>query len=528
MTTLRSTFNKLADVLGETGSARKSALKKTDDLTAFVDTLSDPALLYACYRVLSNFNAKNSPARHLRLMYTWNPNDTGDGVFWDHELSGMMPKKVGDAFRKKIVDLGGEIFTATSENLEPDSQGEMLAEVTLEGLTRKVRRTNENPPRAVLYEFIAAVKSCGLDYANKIYSRLLKEGRVPECEEVEPNLIRTNCPDQDSRDLRVESGHGGGDRKLVRVATAEDLNIILMALPGNFEFKKNISKLVTRYLGGDETLISEIHRNRTAQERLARDDPEHPARIYGETVEAAATSEKVADTSFESKLRALELRKQIAETEEAERVAELNKEAAEHVKETKAAEKRAAETFERTAGIREKSAKLESASGIKRRRLSEAAHALEHATTDADRNQATVAKENAMNELIYGERVYLTMVLLQYTTLRSREEASKLAGAFGKHVKRRIVQENGGDGGVEKRVNTVIDGTGSTKFGESFDYHTEHMSAIIYALRFDFAPRQTSSFDLKPIALEFQLSDFWLRRIRENGSQLTLNFPCGT
>ena len=104
----------------------------------------------------------------------------------------------------------------------------------------------------------------------------------------------------------------------MRVGTAEELNIILIALPGNFEFKKNISKLVTRYIGGDTTLIPEIGRNRVAQEHLAREDPEHPMRIYGATIEAAVTSDELSNADFQMKLQALELRKKTAEAETAD------------------------------------------------------------------------------------------------------------------------------------------------------------------------------------------------------------------
>ena len=42
--------------------------------------------------------------------------------------------------------------------------------------------------------------------------------------------------------------------------------------------------------GGDVSLAAEVLANRGVQERLARDDPAHPARAFGEHVEAAASS----------------------------------------------------------------------------------------------------------------------------------------------------------------------------------------------------------------------------------------------
>jgi hypothetical protein len=41
-------------------------------------------------------------------------------------------------------------------------------------------------------------------------------------------------------------------------------------------------------LGGDETLVDEIRRNRAAQEQLASSNPSHTARVFGEAVEAEA------------------------------------------------------------------------------------------------------------------------------------------------------------------------------------------------------------------------------------------------
>ena len=70
---------------------------------------------------------------------------------------------------------------------------------------------------------------------------------------------------------------------------------------------------MVRYLGGDETLVDEIRRNRAAQERLARDNPTHTARVFGEAVEAEAAS-SAPDTAD----RAEERRRMRAETDQLE------------------------------------------------------------------------------------------------------------------------------------------------------------------------------------------------------------------
>ena len=155
-------------------------------------------------------------------------------------------------------------------------------ELTLESLQAKARKTNEIPPRIAVYDVIAMVKRCDQDYAGKCYMRLLNAGRVPECEEVGQELVRAIGPDQDT-------SHWGGNHKPVRVATAGDMIQILMQLPGNEVFKKNCASVVTRFLGGDYSLMQEVAANRAAQEQLARDNPDHPLRICGEEVEERGT-----------------------------------------------------------------------------------------------------------------------------------------------------------------------------------------------------------------------------------------------
>ena len=57
------------------------------------------------------------------------------------------------------------------------------------------------------------------------------------------------------------------------------------------------------------SLVDEIHRNRAAQERLAKDNPSHSARVFGEAVEAEA-----AHNAPNAEERAAKLRRECAET----------------------------------------------------------------------------------------------------------------------------------------------------------------------------------------------------------------------
>ena len=80
-------------------------------------------------------------------------------------------------------------------------------------------------------------------------------------------------------------GRGGAQETPATDATG--ITQVLMLLPGRAaaEFRKSTAKVLVRYIGGDPTLVDEIAANRAAQEQLAVEDPEHPARLFGEAVE---------------------------------------------------------------------------------------------------------------------------------------------------------------------------------------------------------------------------------------------------
>ena len=67
---------------------------------------------------------------------------------------------------------------------------------------------------------------------------------------------------------------------------------MLMALPGPaaVQFRLHAADVLVRYLGGDETLAAEVWRNKLAQESLAKERPDHPAKVFGEAVESGLAS----------------------------------------------------------------------------------------------------------------------------------------------------------------------------------------------------------------------------------------------
>ena len=83
---------------------------------------------------------------------------------------------------------------------------------------------------------------------------------------------------------------GRGSHQQTPAADARGVVHILMVLPGQGAglFRMNAADVLVRYLGGDPELVTEVWANRRAQEELAREQPEHPARLFGEAVEAQA------------------------------------------------------------------------------------------------------------------------------------------------------------------------------------------------------------------------------------------------
>ena len=79
---------------------------------------------------------------------------------------------------------------------------------------------------------------------------------------------------------------GRGQRE-TPVLDARGVVQLMMLLPGHAAagFRMNTAKVLVLYLGGDPSLVEEITANRAAQEVLAEQAPEHPARLFGDAVE---------------------------------------------------------------------------------------------------------------------------------------------------------------------------------------------------------------------------------------------------
>ncbi len=149
--------------------------------------------------------------------------------------------------------------------------------LSLEAITEHVRKTPDG--LLSVYDVIAAVKECSQTYAGQVYSRLLAEERVPEF----PRVLLLQNAGAEKR---------GGCRSSTPVADARGIVQLVWALPGKSEFRRQCADVCVRYLGGDPTLVEEIFKNRAAQEALAKEQPNHPARVFGEAVESEAIKRK--------------------------------------------------------------------------------------------------------------------------------------------------------------------------------------------------------------------------------------------
>ena len=173
------------------------------------------------------------------------------------------------------------------------------------------RRTEDGMVSVI--DVIADVTGKTAHYASNVYNDLVREERVPDCE-------KRSLPPRSHLSVSRNPGHtqrrSGGFSCAVQptpVATAAEMVEIVWQLPGTADFRRNCAQTVVRYLGGDESLVDEIRRNRAAQERLARDDPTHTARVFGEAVEAEA-----AGSAPDAAERAEKRRRMRAETDQLE------------------------------------------------------------------------------------------------------------------------------------------------------------------------------------------------------------------
>ena len=134
--------------------------------------------------------------------------------------------------------------------------------------------------KVAIYDVLRTVTLQAPDACRKIWRRLL---------ETHPELVGI-C-----QEMKF-GGAGRGNRQLTPATDARGIAMVLMVLPGPAAtiFRMQAAGVLVRFLGGDPELVAEVWANRWAQEALAREQPDHPARVFGEAVEAMGTTPELA------------------------------------------------------------------------------------------------------------------------------------------------------------------------------------------------------------------------------------------
>ena len=142
---------------------------------------------------------------------------------------------------------------------------------------KKIRKTNESPPRVSVIDMIHVV--CNTRTPENAW-RVLERVKVT-FGEVSQLLQDFKFPGQGQRDTPVVNARG--------------FVTLINLLPGRRValFRLESADIVARYLGGDATLIAEINRNAEIQAALPAD---HPMAIFGQDV-AAVNARAVFVTS---------------------------------------------------------------------------------------------------------------------------------------------------------------------------------------------------------------------------------------
>ena len=147
---------------------------------------------------------------------------------------------------------------------------------------KRVRKTNETPPRVSVIDLISVIDDTDNNQASKIFARL--KNQYPE--------------------IAVQTIWGnwkfpGARQKDTPVTDARGVVTIINLLSGRraAQFRAASADVIVRYLGGDTSLIAEINRNADAQQHLPANNI---ARLFGEDVETSKYTANKSTLQIES------------------------------------------------------------------------------------------------------------------------------------------------------------------------------------------------------------------------------------
>jgi hypothetical protein len=155
---------------------------------------------------------------------------------------------------------------------------------------KDVRTTNEEIKRVSAIDVIKLVLKTSNKSASTILNRIQAENSEVStiCRHWKfPGTFVLSAA-QHARLIKMQAiFHSGARQRETPVVDAHGLVTILNLLPGKraAEFRAKSADIIVRYLGGDETLISEIKDMRRMQEELRNVQPDHPVRFFADDVE---------------------------------------------------------------------------------------------------------------------------------------------------------------------------------------------------------------------------------------------------
>ena len=132
---------------------------------------------------------------------------------------------------------------------------------------KKIRKTNETPPRVSVIDLIAVVTKAS--NPREAWSGLQR---------AHPEVV------SQTDSFKSDYKFPGRGQNGTPVIDATGAITIINLLPGQFaaSFRAAWASIIVRYLGGDRTLIDEVEANHDQQQQLPDDDPQ---RFFGQTVE---------------------------------------------------------------------------------------------------------------------------------------------------------------------------------------------------------------------------------------------------
>jgi hypothetical protein len=185
------------------------------------------------------------------------------------------PTRVGGDPSKKAKKARSNAEATVRAEAAPDAVVQELARVLDKDAVHmpNIRKTDETPPRISALDVAMAVT--GKD--NNQAARAIRDITAAH-PEVKHFLFNFQFPGQGQRKTPVTDVRG-----IVEV---------VMLLPGKraATARRQAAEILVRYMGGDVSLVGEIIRNRATQDALAQADPQHPARAFGQHVEAASST----------------------------------------------------------------------------------------------------------------------------------------------------------------------------------------------------------------------------------------------